>query len=434
MNFKKLYIIGAMLALLSLWSCKDDEPEGTPYFTVENFDNVELPQAGLDMHTFSAGIKFVIRANGAWQLVPEDESVLEWTRIHPYDGKDDGMIRLYAEQNLHAAKREARFHILLNGVDTGEILSYTQEGCAPFLNVSTAELTIKRAGGEVSLTIDTNMEWECKVTGPNADRFTATPVSETEISVSSTAVNTSGGDLSATLEIYGKGEFANVTRKVDIVQLYATFFDDFSWLPNPKAGILGWNANGSEASMDSWTDEQIAHGWTSVSHWFYFRDKFVKFGKSGYGGDCCSPAIPEIETGSNGTISWNMLGYATSKDVKDDHNMFYVALLGPGTIKGCSATGELGHTVKYQDNGTNVTLNAVKFILDENAWMLKSVDPTATVIWQTPSALFNINVEGIDGTTRVVFIAGPGSIDDLFQDPNGKNSRMFMDNFKVTID
>ena len=434
MKFNKLYIAGAIIALLPLWSCKDDDgPTGDPYFTVEDFNNVELPQAGLDMHTFSAGKKFIIRANGKWQLVPEDESVFEWTNILPYEGVDDGMIRIYAEENLYAAVREARFHIYLNGADTGRILSYTQEGCAPFLNISTAELKLKRAGGEVTLTVDANFDWECSITGENASRFIATPLSDTEISVSTSEVNTSGEDLSATLEIYGKGEFSNVIRKVDIVQLCATFFDDFSWLPNPEAGILGWSANGAEVRIDSWTDEQTAHGWTSVSRWLYSRDKFVKFGKGGYGADACSPAVPEIAAGSNASISWNMLGYATAKDVKDDHNVFYVALLGPGTIKGCSATGELGHTIKYQDNGNAVTLNAVKFTLDENAWMLKSVDPTATVIWQTPSCLFNIDVEGMGGTTRVVFIAGPNSIDDLFLEPNGKNSRMFMDNFKVVV-
>ena len=114
--------------------------------------------------------------------------------------------------------------------------------------------------------------------------------------------------------------------------------------------------------------------------------------------------------------------------------MFYVAILGPGKITGCSSQGETGHSMTYKDSqNRNVTLDAVRFTLDDNAWMLKSVDPTATVIWQTPSAQFSITVDGMDGTSRVVFVAGPGSLENLYQDPNGWNSRMFMDNFKVIV-
>lgn len=114
--------------------------------------------------------------------------------------------------------------------------------------------------------------------------------------------------------------------------------------------------------------------------------------------------------------------------------MFYVAILGPGIITGCSSQGETGHSMTYKDSqNRNVTLDAVRFTFDDNAWMLKSVDPTATVIWQTPSAQFSITVDGMDGTSRVVFVAGPGSLENLYQDPNGWNSRMFMDNFKVIV-
>ena len=430
-----LMIPGMVMLVASVFTaCKDDEPvKGEPYFTIENLDNLVIPQKGIDMSTFTQGKKLIIRANGTWQLVPENHEAVSWTKIHPMDGEDDGIIRVYCDENLNANVREARFKVYINGQETSQVLSYSQEGCAPFLNLSASQLTLKRTGGTVSVSVDANFEWDCRISGENASRFTAVPVSAKEIEISTSIANTSGEDLSAELEVYGKGEFSELGKTINIVQLYATFFDDFSWLPNPKAGILGWNANGAEAGMDSWTDEQIAHGWTSVSRWFYYRDKFVKFGKGGFGGDACSPSIPEIGSASDVTVSWSLLGYATGKNVKDNHNMFYVAVLGPGKITGCSSTGELGHSITYRDGSRNVELEAVRFILDENAWMLKSVDPTATVIWQTPSAQFNIDVKGMDGTSRVVFVAGPGSIDNLYADPNGWNSRMFMDNFKVIV-
>ena len=421
---------------LTLAGCdkNDDIQTGDPYFSIENFENVVLPQGGLDVNTFSKGKKFVVRANGVWQLIPTDETAMSWAKVFPMEGEDDGLIRIYGEENLSPVERIASYRVILNGVEQPQLISFSQTGCEPFLKVSTSLVTLKRAGGEVSVTVDANLDWECVVEGENASRFSAEQISGNQLKVSTDMVNTTGDDISANLVVRGKGEFSDILQKIDLVQLYATFFDDFSWLPNPKAGILGWNANGAEAASADWTDEQKAHGWTSLSTWFYYRDKFVKFGKGGYGGDACSPAIPEIGEPSNVTVSWSALGYATSKNVKDDHDMFYVAILGPGIITGCSSQGETGHSMTYKDSqNRNVTLDAVRFTLDDNAWMLKSVDPTATVIWQTPSAQFSITVDGMDGTSRVVFVAGPGSLENLYQDPNGWNSRMFMDNFKVIV-
>ncbi len=437
MKTKYLSIISAISLAITgiiLSGCnKEDEPlPGDLYFNIENMDNLVLPQEGVDVTTFSKGKKFIVRSNGNWQFVPEDEAAMAWAKVFPMEGDADGMIRIYSEENLSPVQRVARYKVFLNGVEQPQMLTFSQKGCEPFLKLSTALVTLKRAGGEVSITVDANLDWECSVEGTDASRFTATAVSPQEIKVSTDRINDTGNDIMATLVVSGKGEFSNIRQLVAIEQLYATFFDDFSWLPNPKAGILGWNAHGSELGMSSWTDEQIAHGWTSISTWFYYRDKFVKFGKGGYGGDACSPAVPELGNNANATISWSALGYGTTKNVKEDHNMFYVAILGPGKIVDCSSQGEMGYTMGYRDdNGKNVTLDAVKFTFDDNAWMIPALDSTATVIWQTPSAQFSINVQGMDGTSRVVFVAGPGTLDNLYQEPNGKQSRMFMDNFKI---
>ena len=65
--------------------------------------------------------------------------------------------------------------------------------------------------------------------------------------------------------------------------------------------------------------------------------------------------------------------------------------------------------------------------------MMPALDPTATEIWQTPSAQFSIDVTGMDGTSRIVFVSGDSSIENSYQDADGKNSRMFIDNFKVVV-
>ncbi len=430
-----LTVLCAMASLVS--SCKDDDdaPVGDLYFNIEGYADYVVPTKGISSSAYGNGKKFVVRSNGHWEFVPVDEEASSWAKVYPMEGDDDGYIRIYAEQNLSPVQRVASYRVILDGVEQPELLTVRQNNSEPFLEVSAAQLTLKRGGGEVSVAIDANVDWDFSVEGENAANFTCEAVSQSELKVVCANTNTSGADIKATLIVSGKGEFANLRHEISLVQLDATFFENFSWLKS-EAGVLGWKvATGKkEIRIDQWTAEEKEHGWTSLSTWVYSRTGFVKFGKGGYGGDLASPCVKEITAPSNVTVSWNALGYGTASSVKDNEGIYYVAILGPGTITGCSEAGTLGFTMPYKDDsGRDVTLKAVRFEFGEMAWMIPAIDSTGLEIWQYHTSLFSIDVEGMDGSSRVVFVAGPSSLESLYKNPNSHNSRMFLDNFKVVV-
>lgn len=439
-NMKSYINIGwaaVIIASCAVSSCKDEKDEitGPASFLIEEFDKYEIAFTGMDNTTFSNGDQLTVRATGTWTFVPVDEDASAWMQIFPMEGKDDGFIRIFAEENTSAYKRSAQFRLLLNGVEQPEILTFTQGNCKPFLNVSSKMLTFKRAGGELSVTVNANIEWECSVEGTNAASFKCSAPSGTLAVVEAVGPNTSGTELDATLVITGKGEYSDMRQEISLLQLDATFFDNFDWLQS-QAGILGWKiATGmKEIRIDNWTDEEKSHGWTSLSTWIYARSGFLKFGKGGYGGDLAAPAVTAIEGPAEVTVSWKALGYGTSKNVKDDIGYYHVALLGAGKITGCSGNGELGYSIPYKDaNGNDVTLEAVRFTFDDMAWMIPSIDSTAIDVWQFLTSKFHINISGMDAGTRVVFVSGTGTPDNKYENENAHNSRFFLDDYKVVV-
>lgn len=416
--------------------CRDDNaPAEEPYFLVEGLEDYRIPEKGLDDAKFANGKKAVVRARGQWTFSAADEDTEVWARIYPMEGDDDGIIHIYAEANESPIARTATYRVFLNGVEQAEPFAVVQKGSEPYLTVDTKLLTFKRAGGELSVTVTANCEWDCAVSGADAAVFTATRASDTQAKVSVSQHHNEGRDLAAVLTISGRGEFDNLHCDIDLVQLYATFFDDFSWLES-DAGILGWKIDPAsktkEVRIDKWSDAEKSHGWTSLSTWLYSRTGFIKFGKGGYGGDVASPAIEALGDNANATISWKALGYGTTKNVRDDCDVFYVGILGKGTIKSCSECGEKGHTIAYKDeNGLDVTLDAVQFTLPTLAWLIPGIDPTAIEVWQYPTSLFSIDAEGIDSRSRIVFVAGPSTLAESYANPNGHNSRIFLDDFKI---
>ncbi len=436
-NFQYVSILSLGLVFASsslLVSCKDEEEDkGPAYFMIENIDQYIMAYEGRDNSTFSNGDQMTVRANGKWEFVPEDEEASSWMQIFPMTGVDDGYIRIFAEENTSAYKRSARYRVLLNGVEQPDILEIMQENAAPSFTIDSKALTFKREGGELSVAVTANIEWECFVEGTDAAAFSAQRIDNLAV-VSCPDSNTKGRELDATLVIRGTDEYTYLTQEVTLTQLDAAFFEDFSWLES-ASGIYGWQTDESETRIDKWSDAEKAHGWTSISHWIYSRTGFLKFGTSKYGGDLASPAIEELGTSSDVTVSWKALGYGTKKNAKDENGFYYVAVLGPGEITGCTGTNASygSYTMKYKDaNGLDVTLKSARFEFDDLAWFIPAIDETAVEIWQWETSKFSINVKGMDKTSRVIFVAGPMSIDD-FEDPDGKKCRMFLDDFKVVV-
>lgn len=416
-------------------SCDNDDdtlPADSLYYDIELSSDYLIPSKGIDPASYGNGKKVIIRANGHWTIEPVGDDT-GWMKIYPMEGDDDGWLRLYADENLWASERTAEYRISINGIPQEETVTITQAPAQPFLNISTAALTFKRIGGVLSVAIDTNVDWEYSIEGSDASRFVAESDDMSALTVKALSVNETGADISSTLTVRGTGANSSVSRTISLTQLYATFFDDFSWLKS-EAGVLGWKiASGKkEVRIDQWTAEEKEHGWTSLSTWLYSRTGFIKFGKGGYGGDVASPCISEISGTADVTVSWNALGYVTAKNVHDDIDYYFVGILGPGNITGTSPNGTAGTSFAYKDgDGETVMLNAARFELGSDAWFDPVNDPTGTEVWTSDASLFSVNVEGFTSASRVVFVIGTGSVDNAYQNSNSKNSRLFIDNFKV---
>ncbi len=422
-------------ASLLLSSCKDDDdtvPTDELYYNLEMADGYQIPSVGIDRSSFGKGKKIIIRSNGRWTIESASENC-DWIRMYPMEGEEDGYIRLYADENTRAATRTAQFRVTVNGVPQPDMITVVQKAAKPFLNISSKALIFKRTGGEIRLDINANIDWEYQIEGVDAASFTAESDGHSAITVKATGINESGSDISATLSIRSTGSDTDITHTVTLTQLYATFFDNFSWVKS-NAGILGWKiaTGGKEQRIDTWTDEEKEHGWSSQSTWIYSRTGFLKFGKGGYGGDLASPRITELEGAANVTVSWCALGYTTAKGVRDDIDYYFVGILGDGTITGTSNNGATGASFQYKgEDGETVTLNAARFELGDKAWLDPTIDPTATEIWNYETSRFSIIVEGFTPQSRVVYVTGTGDIDNKYKNTNSKNSRLFLDNFKV---
>ncbi|MDE7407163.1 MAG: hypothetical protein K2M76_01980 [Muribaculaceae bacterium] len=423
-----------VLAGITVTSCEDETsiPADELYFNLELSPDYMIPCAGIDKSAYGNGRKLLLRSNGQWSIEPVDEPS-DWLKVYPMEGEADGYLRIYADENTQAVTRAAQFKVMVNGVPQPDIITITQQNAEPFLKVNTAAVIFKRTGGDFTIQINANTDWEYALEGEGASMFVAATNGSTSLTLHANTVNESGNDINATLIIRGVGQNSSLVKTISVTQLYATFFDNFSWLES-KAGINGWKieTGQKEVRIDSWSAAEKAHGWTSQSTWLYSRTGFIKFGKGGYGGDVASPCITEINGNSDVTISWSALGYATAKGVHDDISTYYVGILGPGTITATSQNGSTGAEFIYKDdNGSIVTLKAAQFDLGNTAWLDPLIDPTATEVWQYATSQFSMEVHGFTSESRVVFITGTGTVENAYQNANSKNSRLFLDNFKI---
>lgn len=437
MRYNRLYkyLIPSLLMICGISACRDDKNDlkGEPYFLVENFEEYVMPCAGISDAKIGNGAKFTVRANGKWRFEAVDEQSCEWARIYPMEGADDGLIRVYGQENMLAKVRKASYRVYLNDVEQPYTLNLVQQKSQGFLNLTTSLLTFQRSGGQLSMMVDSNMDWECRIEQDPTENFSCRKVDNTQILVDVAGVNNTGAEITGMLVVEGTDGESSIRHEIALVQLDALFFDNFNWLES-LAGINGWAvATGQkEIRIDNWSDAEKSHDWKSLSTWVYSRTGFVKFGKGGYGGDLQSPRIEGLGASSDVQISWKALGYGTSKNVKDALNYYHVAILGPGEISDWSTQGSRGDDVQYRsEDGSSVKLKSIRFQFSDNAWLIPALDPTAKDIWQVPDAQFHIMVKGMSKDSRVIFISGDGNIEGNYENGNSVNSRFFLDDYKV---
>lgn len=472
--------LAAMLAVsvsAVLTSCKDEEMVGDPYFFVEGAEDgvVHMGVKGLQQSewAFGNGTHMVVRANGSWQLIPQEEEDLDWLKVYPLEGVNDGILRFNVEDNPMAEVRNANFRIILNGVEQPQLLTLAQDPTGPTLNITADNIMLKQAGGSSDVVVTANYDWVFEVDA--AATWLSVTRENDKLTIGTEEANKSGAERSATITISGTGSTSDLKTVINVTQLDAIFFDDFSWAfcptdknadfcDEPIVEAFCWGSN--NMYIDVWNDpvKSANPGWSGIhselnGSWsaasVAARYHFLLFGtKDAKAGNLCSPYIPEIEGEITATVSWNMAGFTDKNNNKEQGNEFWVALLGPGKIKEAHAYGTSTAsimtgmvTIPYDKSGNTLgkkkatydidLTETARFYIGKDGYFDKE-ESTCLEVWKNRESKFEIVVEGMTNETRVVFI---GCDADRLTMHNGynvkslqsryKSNRKLFDNFKV---
>lgn len=428
-------------------SCDDDDyvkdvAGGEAYFEMpELTDVIEMKVDGTGLATWGSGMRYLVRSNAKWTVVPADEEGYAWAKVFPMSGVGDGYLRFYTDTNKSPMKRTAKYNIVVDGLAEPFEVTVQQEESPAVFNVSARNVCFARNGGNVDVAMDSNLDWDVQVS-EGADWINASK-EDNLIHLSTTATATADGQHAGTVRVYAT-EFPEFYTDINVSQTGAVYFDDFSWLIPNSDNYAPQIWAGVDLRIDKWIDEQKAlnPGWTSVGNYVYSRWHFMKTGTSNNIGDICSPAIADIPQGSNIKVSWNVAGYCTKSNVRDPGNVFYVAILGDGTISAVNAGGastaeQDGKRIEYTSTGSK---GGASTILAQSAVFTVGPDgffdtgeATGLDVWENPDSQFSMEITGAGPKTRIVFIFGDGGVDNKWKPVAYKTIRFGFDNFKVEI-
>lgn len=425
-KFKSIkYLSLAAFLSLGMTSCSDEDSPVDPYFSIDGVSsNLVIDASGFSLSSFDSGKIYDIKARGNWELRPVEGAEPEWARIYPLTGSDDGVIRVYVDSNSLVQRRKVEYNVYINGILQDYVITIDQDPTPAKITLSTDQIRLKTAGGEGTVKVTSNVEWSLEY-----DQSLSWLQVERDgdyINVKAPVENLSGAALNTVLTIRGHEPYENTTFDIKVVQLFALYSEDFSWIGDTDREPVCWNTS-SEPRLDQWAskfadkvdDPSILTAWTGMKMsenkvLCFASHNYIKFGSSVRAGNMCSPAIKSIDGAINATISWSMAGFTTKKDVHVDGNEFYVALLGPGRIVEATAHGtsqswiEKGFTIPYSSTGEgdvyDVWLSEISGFKIGSDGYFSTSDMTGLKVWNAPESSFSIKVEGMTNSTRVVFI------------------------------
>jgi hypothetical protein len=404
MNKNNLYSIlrtGALMTALLmtfaslLQSCDDEESAGPPSFSIEG------DPTGLTSGVAGKTESFVVRGSGAWQIVPKEEG--DWVKVFPNEGEDDGIFKIKVSANQGFEQRVMNFAFVLNGEEQPVLFRVEQDANVPYITLP-ENVTIPSAGGNISVDVTSNVAWTYTI----SDDAWLSPVSQTENKITFAAGVNNGPERSVVLTVTST-EFPDLSETVTLVQQDGSIVLDehFDWLAYGSA--VPYTTTG-ETRISSWTEEQLAKGWTSTMNPFsndqplYARQGFIKLGKTNYGGDIISPKLSTISGTQDLKVTFKAAAYVSSGGTYDSRELV-IDVLGAGTP-------------------------SVSLIMVENVPNNKAEDDAGVVndIWADDRA-FTFNITGATAETQIRFL---GKAFDLTTATPNKN-RIFLDDIKVEI-
>lgn len=395
----KLVQIVSVFSLAILMSCTSDDNEftGEPYFVIED------QPTGISAGTQGTTQSYVVRSNRPWEIIAQDET--NWVKAFPNEGEGDGIFKFIVDENLTFDARNANFVFLVNGQEQPVLFRVDQEANIPFIEVSNADEGVAVPSQESTFCLDVkaNLDWTYTLTDENW----ITKVTQSTDQICFTTQKNRGEERVATISIRAEGH-PELDTEIKITQSAGDVIleENFDWLSYGDAIFYAYSG---EKRMDSWTSDELAHGWTSTENEFssnqqivYARQGFVKLGKTSYGGDLISPKLAELDQESTVKVSFKAVPYQTKGGTQDDH-ILKINAVGAGVASVSSFT---------VDNWPDYTL-----------------DPNCTLIWDEERSHYEFTITGATSETQIRFLGGDFYLKDIGK---GKN-RIFIDDVKVTV-
>lgn len=441
-------------------ACTDDDaPSIDPYFSIDGVgSNLVIDASGYSLESYENGKIYDVKARGEWELRPVEGEEPEWARIYPLKGSDDGVIRVYMNLNSEVCRRQVEYNVYLNGILQDYVFTIDQDPTPAKIILSTDQIRIKTGGGEGTVKVTSNVEWTLEYD----ESLSWLKVSRDGdyINVSAPSENLSGAALNTTLTIRGVAPYEDTTFEIKVMQLFALYSEDFSWIGDTDRDPVCWNTT-NEPRLDQWEtkfkgkveDMSVITGWTGMKMsdnkvLVFASHNYLKLGSSTRATSLCSPAVKSIEGEINANVSWSMAGFTTKQDVHVDGNEFYVGILGPGRIVEATAHGAskswIDKIVKipYSSTGEgdvyDVELFEVAGFKIGGDGYFSASDPTGLKVWNAPESSFSIKVEGMTNTTRIVFVGcepekvnGLDGKDWLNSYGSYSDNRKLFDNFMI---
>lgn len=396
-----------LLSFFLIAGCRKVEKEPVR-FELDGDPGLAVPIEGISK-------TYQIKSNGLWMIEVIDGG--DWIEVSPVEGTGDGSFTVTIDKNRISSKRAATLGFRVNHIRQKQLLKVEQQANPdpPYFKIEGDEnkLEISGAGGVQEYHVLSNSAWSV-VVPDGTDWVHLDPASGEadgtfKIKVDKNPAYTARtAQLSFVVDDQTHSTVFTITQegKVDETVLLN---EDFSWL---NYGSAIFYTTTGETRIDSWSEEQLAKGWTSTVNpisgsgstpLVYARQGFVKLGKTNYGGDLISPALTGIEGTKNLVVTFKAVPYQTQGGTRDG-NILKVGVVGPGTV------------------------SVETFTI--NNWPDYSADPECTEIWKAPETTRSFTVTGATSETQIRFL---GQDFDLRAPVDPNKNRIFLDDIIVTI-
>lgn len=402
-----VFFISAML----FTACEKDTDENTgdPFFTIEG------NPTGLTVDLKGKTQSYVVRSNRPWQIVAQSEG--DWVKAFPNEGDDDGIFKIIVNENTTFDNRVMNFAFIVDGEEQAVLFRVEQEKSIPSLVISDIEAgkSINQGEQEVVINVKANVTYTYTSNAPwltfvsKKEGTTATDL--TFAVTANEATNSRIGNVTFTCAQFPELNATWVLTQEGKSEGTIVLFEDFNWLSSSPT-IIFYDASNT-IRYDSWSPEDLAHGWTSTVNTFagseclYATHGVAKLGKTSYGGDIISPKLSSIVGTKDLVVKFKAVPYLTAGGTQDD-NFLNISIIGPGTI------------------------SQSQFVIDNWPVYPASVaehEAYCIAFWNEPEAERMFTISGATSETQIKFLGGDYDLRTVGK----KKNRIFLDDIKVLI-